>query len=155
MALYIFDKDLTLVGSRTGRTADSLENQYFLPNVLATCAGLRDAGHVLAIASNQGGVAFGIISPETARLLVSAAAADIQAADFEVCYEHPRGSLPPYNVDSPNRKPNPGMILALMERLGFQPEDTIYVGDSDSDKAAAQAAGVEFIDADEFFLRGD
>lgn len=154
MSLYIFDKDLTLVGSTTGRTADTLEDQFFLPNVLEVCTRLRADGHVLAIASNQGGVAFGVISPETARLLVSDVAGKIKAADFEVCFHHPGGRIAPWNTESPNRKPFPGMILALMERLGFAPEDTVYIGDNESDRKAAEAAGVEFVDADEFFLRG-
>lgn len=39
-------------------------------------------------------------------------------------------------------KPAPDMLFAAMEELGVQPWDTIMVGDSGSDVAAARAAGV-------------
>ena len=40
------------------------------------------------------------------------------------------------------RKPAPDALLQLLERLGVQPDDTLYVGDSDVDVAFAHAAGV-------------
>lgn len=41
------------------------------------------------------------------------------------------------------RKPNPGMLWAAA-RL-YEPELTLYVGDRDEDKAAATAAGIDFM----------
>lgn len=153
MSLYIFDKDLTLVEGLKGHAASSLDEQPLLPNVSETCAELRSQGHKLAVASNQGGVAFGVISEETARLLVSDAAEKIGAIDFEFCCHHPKGKVAPYNHECPDRKPGPGMLITLMNRLGFTPEDTIFIGDSEADCQAAEAAGVKFIHADTFFRR--
>jgi phosphoglycolate phosphatase-like HAD superfamily hydrolase len=66
------------------------------------------------------------------------------------------------------RKPAPGMLLAAMQAAvvspasvdpnatvtpdgTIDPDATLFVGDSDDDRAAAQAAGVRFLPAAEFF----
>ena len=40
------------------------------------------------------------------------------------------------------KKPDPAPLLAIIERLGVTPKDTLYVGDSDADVKAARAAGI-------------
>lgn len=52
------------------------------------------------------------------------------------------------------RKPAPGMLLQAMTDAGITDPDTVtMVGDSDADHEAAEAAGVRFRWADEFFGR--
>lgn len=45
--------------------------------------------------------------------------------------------------DAPRRKPDPETLLALMEKYGVQPEDTLMVGDTVTDLRYAAAAGVD------------
>ena len=159
--LYIFDKDGTLaksvVNSKTGKShaPNRIEDQEYFEDVRPRCEALRAQGHKLAVASNQGGVAFGIFSADEAGLLVQAAAAYIGAESYEVCFCHPAGKVAPWNTESDHRKPAPGMLLTLMERLQFAPENTVMIGDWDSDREAAQAAGCAFIWANDFFDRDD
>lgn len=158
--LYIFDKDGTLCESVVGKNGKShapnrLEEQTYYADVDARCAALRASGHVLAVASNQGGVAFGIFPAHEAEQLVSAAAEHIQAQAYRVCFHHPKGRVSPYNTEHPNRKPLPGMIIELMEELGFTPEQTTMIGDWETDREAAEAAGCAFAYANEFFGRND
>lgn len=40
------------------------------------------------------------------------------------------------------KKPDPAPLLAITERLGVAPADSLYVGDSDADVKAARAAGI-------------
>lgn len=40
------------------------------------------------------------------------------------------------------KKPDPAPLLAIAERLGVRPVDTLYVGDSEADVKAARAAGI-------------
>jgi HAD superfamily hydrolase (TIGR01662 family) len=157
--LYIFDKDGTLCpgvpkakGNGT-RPPNKFSEQKYFPDVLGKIGPLKDAGHLIAVASNQGGVAFGIFNEAQAGELVAAAAAYIEADGFAMCPYHPKGFVTPFNIESPFRKPAPGMILHLMNRFGVAPEDTIMVGDWDSDREAAEAAGCQFIHADVFFER--
>lgn len=158
--LYIFDKDGCLAKSVAGKNGKThapnrLDEQDYFDDVESKCNQLIQEGHVLAVASNQGGVAFGIFPADEAELLVRAAAEYIGALAYRVCMYHPQGRVAPYNVDHRNRKPAPGMLIELMAELGFSPDQTVMVGDWDSDKQAAEAAGCQFIWAHEFFGRVD
>lgn len=148
--LIIFDKDGTLVGSTApGRPANTVEEQYLLPNVGEICSLLVRMGYRLAVASNQGGVAYGYMSYEEALALVADVAKRIGAEEFLMCPHHPQGTVPEYAVECNCRKPKPGMILTLQCAL---PADRIlFVGDWESDRAAAAAAGVDFMLASDFF----
>lgn len=42
-------------------------------------------------------------------------------------------------------KPNPDMLLLAAERLGITPAEALYVGDTDIDGLAAEAAGMPFL----------
>ena len=44
-----------------------------------------------------------------------------------------------------DKKPAPDMLIAAMDELGVGPRDTVMVGDSSSDVAAARAAGVQVV----------
>lgn len=52
------------------------------------------------------------------------------------------------------RKPLPGMLLQAMEDFNALPAECIMVGDRESDRLAAEAAGVKFIWAINFFEEG-
>ena len=150
--LFIFDKDGTICHSASGQKfINSKDDQELIPGVLEKVEVLRKDGHTLAVASNQGGVAWGIMSEVEADLIVAHAATLIGAEDWRMCPYHPKGSKPEYARESTCRKPSPGMILELMESLAFLPDQTIFIGDRDEDEGAAQAAGVEFIWEKEFF----
>lgn len=158
--LYIFDKDGTLAESVIGKNGkthapNQLEDQTYFADVKAKCDELIAAGNILAVASNQGGVAFGIFEADEAELLVSSAAEYIGAQAYRVCFHHPKGHVAPYNVEHRNRKPLPGMIQELMAQFNKLPSDTVMIGDWKTDKEAAEAAGCQFIWAKDFFQRED
>ncbi|MYH02828.1 MAG: HAD-IA family hydrolase [Nitrospira sp. SB0675_bin_23] len=44
--------------------------------------------------------------------------------------------------DQSDLKPDPGMLLRILDRLSVRPEEAVLVGDSTNDVRAAQAAGV-------------
>jgi len=152
--LYIFDKDGTLVTKRGGGDPpipSHVDEQIALPGVVEKCDALREAGHTLAIASNQGGVAFGYLKDREAGELMQHAADLIGAEGWSMCVHHPKGTVAAYAIECPRRKPEPGMLLDLMRRMRFAAANTIYVGDMESDRQAAEAAGVQFVWASEFF----
>ncbi len=45
-------------------------------------------------------------------------------------------------IDSSDLKPDPGMLLRILEQLEVAPEQAVLVGDSTNDVRAAQAAGI-------------
>ena len=157
MTLYIFDKDGTLIHALKGRPATFEAEQHPKPGVVEKLAELRAGGHQIAIATNQGGVAWGIISRSQAYRLANHAGEIVGGVDaVAVCCYDPKaagrhGADKRYARASSRRKPAPGMLLDLMQRLGYATTETIFVGDSDSDEEAAILADVRFITAADFF----
>jgi HAD superfamily hydrolase (TIGR01662 family) len=163
MSLYIFDKDGTLlrkVPSRflLRRSPMKPEEQMLREGVFEKIAELRAAGHKIAIATNQPYVAYGVLTLEEAEELVKNCAAKIGGTEtWRLSPYHPkarsrRNGIPNiYAREDPSHKPNPGMILQIMEELGYSPKDTIMVGDRKVDKKCAKAARVKFMDGRKFF----
>lgn len=156
MTLYIFDKDGTLINGMNNRPANKPDEQQPLLGVVEKMANLRDSGALIAIASNQGGVAWGFITEAEAQALVKDAAQKVGGVDFWrcCCYDaraKDKNPESPYARKSYRRKPAPGMIREIMKSAGVSAEDTIMVGDQESDRQAAEAAGIRFVWAAEFF----
>ena len=96
---------------------------------------LRAAGLLLAVVSNQSGVARGLLT-----------AAQVEAVNRRV--DELLGPLGPWLVcpHAPEegcscRKPRPGLVLRAAERLGVAPERCALIGDIGADVEAARAAG--------------
>lgn len=66
----------------------------------------------------------------------------------QVIYPH---DLPEHLKADHWRKPEPGMILAAVAVSGVTLAETVMIGDRDEDRLAAEAAGVDFVWADDFF----
>lgn len=150
--LIIFDKDSTLVASIEGRPANTIEEHTLMPGVLAKCQQLKAEGHILAVASNQGGVAFGYLSYKQAQALMQYVAGLIGADYALFCPYHPNGTVKKYARESLHRKPNPGMLLTIARRAKIDnPDEIVFVGDLDTDQEAAKRAGIRFVWAADFF----
>lgn len=154
--LFIFDKDGTLVGGIGNRPANTPGEQRPLPGVIEKLAELRASGHMIALASNQGGVAWGYISYGMACDLMRDAAEKIGGAHYTTfCPYDPKAAskFPDgfYARDHYTRKPQPGMIQECLDHFEVLPEEVVYIGDQESDKQAAEAAGVHFEWAADFF----
>jgi D-glycero-D-manno-heptose 1,7-bisphosphate phosphatase len=156
--LIIFDKDGTLIRYLNGHPANSPEEQALLPGVAERIANLKDRGCKIAIASNQGGVAWGFISHSQAEALMADAAAKTGADAWIFCPHDPRAAGKPganeeYAIPCSCRKPEPGMLMKLMQQFGASPDETLFVGDREEDREAARRAGVRFMWAERFFSR--
>ena len=140
-------------------TPNHLGEQQPMPGVVERLAELRHKGVKFALATNRGGVAWGYSSLEESQGVAQEAAelCGIPDAPIYLCPYHAKARGPKavaeYAVDHECRKPNPGMLFQAMEDAGVSPQETIYVGDMDTDKEAAENAGVMFYWAEDFFKR--
>jgi D-glycero-D-manno-heptose 1,7-bisphosphate phosphatase len=139
MKLVIFDLDGTLTPQRPSSTASF--KQRLLPGVAKKCKSLRDGGAILAIATNQGGLRKGLPQPEVDRVLSWVGGKLRIPAPLRKFEGWP----------GPRKKPNPGMLLELMRQTGCSAAETLFVGDSDSDRQAAANAACSFAWASKFF----
>jgi D-glycero-D-manno-heptose 1,7-bisphosphate phosphatase len=110
--------------------------------------GERMAPH-LGLASNQDHVAYGYLSLDMARRLLR----DLAAAATGSVPADPALQLCPHPLDGACqcRKPEPGMLLSIMDYYGVDPADTLFVGDADVDREAAVRAGTSFMWASDLF----
>lgn len=108
---------------------------------------VNDAGYFAFVVTNQSGIARGFYEERHVRNLhewmsreLAIVGAHIDA--FEFCPHHPDGVIDSYRVFCNCRKPQPGMIVALLERYPVDISASFMIGDKKSDLAAAQAAGI-------------
>ena len=170
--LIIFDCDGTLTPDNKGT--------WFDANVAGKLATLRGQDIRLALASNQGGVglrhwmeAAGFGKPDDyptaaqvfsrlAEVANNVTALTLLSVTIYTCFAYQSKTsgkwtpTPEGSEDDPHwsplwRKPAPGMLLQAMADAGVGPTDTLFVGDSDEDRQAAAAAGIEFVEAAVYF----
>ncbi len=150
----MFDVDGTLVITKSGATfRKSADDWQWLPGRAERLKSLKTQGVRLAVATNQGGVAFGYMqqSDILAELTRMSKEAWISAGGLYICYTHPAAKVEQYRAEDDRRKPGPGMLLEAMADFEAEPEETLYVGDRPEDEEAARNAGVAFMWANEFF----
>jgi len=111
---------------------------------------LQEAGFVLAMATNQPGPAKGQFTADAVRrtndALVSLLTGHgVRIAAVEVCMHHPDGG-PGGDASLVGRcdcrKPRPGMLTALVGRLGADAARSWMIGDGTGDVEAGRAAGL-------------
>jgi D-glycero-D-manno-heptose 1,7-bisphosphate phosphatase len=150
--LIIFDADGTLCTTRSGATFRKTADDWkLLPGVEQKIIELDKQGVKLAIATNQGGVAFGYMQPGDIRRELRALAEWLHIPYVAMCFSHPAATVMQFLEDSPRRKPGPEMLNEIIKSSGESKQDTLMVGDRPEDEQAARAAGVSFMWAEDFF----
>ncbi|HEV2037434.1 MAG TPA: HAD family hydrolase [Candidatus Eremiobacteraceae bacterium] len=111
---------------------------------------LTDAGYALVIASNQSGIARGMITAAQAdavdaRLLDLLRDHRVAVAAAYRCPHLPGGSVAEYAIECDCRKPKPGLLLRAARDLGLDLAASWTVGDSPRDVEAGLAAGTRAV----------
>ncbi|MCX5644057.1 MAG: HAD family hydrolase [Phycisphaerae bacterium] len=107
-------------------------------------------GYKRVVASNQSGVARGVVSIEMLerihdrlRELLAVKGASVDAIYY--CPHHPDGTIPEYRKDSDWRKPKPGMLLAAAKEMDLDLSRSWMIGDNERDVEAGRSAGCKTI----------
>jgi HAD superfamily hydrolase (TIGR01662 family) len=170
--LYIFDLDGTLV--------EKFGTQP-LPNVRNRLEQLASSGCKFAVASNQAGLAWRIMTnnskfPDVQSMgnrftQITKALSRTAHVPWFISVFDSRVNLSTHQYDKliadlvnacpkmtlrveadPEwRKPMPGMLIAAGEYYSFEPDDIKFVGDYKTDAEAASTAGIGFVWAADFF----
>lgn len=152
----ILDRDGTIVDvvrdEETGAIGVAFhpDQLRLLPGAIEGMHVLNDGGFVLAIATNQPAPAKGQFSAAAVSRTNDALAAmlgqeGIRIAAVEVCLHHPEGGKggdPALVKHCDCRKPKPGMLNALVEKLSAERSSSWMIGDSEGDVMAGRSAGL-------------
>lgn len=106
----------------------------------------KNKGYKVFAVSNQGGIGMGLLTKKECEDCLHDLNTRLDGVFDDMVYApaHPE-------KDDPYRKPNPGMIHALKDKHDIHLPTSVMVGDSDTDKMAAERAGVKFIWTKDFF----
>jgi len=131
--------------------------QQPIAGVIEKLAEIKASKMELALATNRGGVAFGFTTLEEAKALAQEAAdlCGISDARIYVCPFHAKArgkrAVREFARESDCRKPKAGMLFQALEDHAVRPEQAFFVGDKETDRQAAENAGIDFFWAAEFF----
>jgi D-glycero-D-manno-heptose 1,7-bisphosphate phosphatase len=153
-SLFIFDADDTLRRTITpGKPCPHHQDEWVLMRgvreVLAQVPWNEEGSPRIGIASNQDQIAYGHLTLTTARDLLRDLALSVTGcvpdeAALQLCPH-------PLEQDCLCRKPNPGMLHAIMQHYGIESSATMFVGNHEVDLEAATRAGTAFSWAQDFF----
>ena len=140
MKLIILDRD-GVINQDSDDYIKSPEEWIPIPGSLDAIARLNHAGFMVAIASNQSGIARGYFNLETLAAMnvkmndmLSTLGGRIDAMLY--CPHGPRDGCD-------CRKPKPGMLTEIGNRFQVSLNNVLFVGDNINDVVAAQAAGAQ------------
>ena len=118
----------------------------FIPGIFDFCREYKNNGYELIVVTNQAGIAKGKYSVGDYQLLTEYIHSTFKNQGCEItaeyyCPYHIDG-IAPYNRNSFYRKPNPGMILRAAKEHNINTENSVLIGDNETDILAGKSAGV-------------
>lgn len=161
MPVLCLDLDGTVRYSKNGGFISNPTDTALYDGVEERIWEYRDKGYLVFGITNQGGVAYGMKTPEGHDAEISFMTSLFKRDLFHLivgCFHHPYGHVEPYNHRSLSRKPDIGMLV-VFERKAWEQghivdwDNSLFVGDRPEDEQCAQNARIPFQWADEFFNR--
>jgi len=139
-----FDRDGTINSDEGHYYIYKKEDFVFNPGVIEGMKRLADAGYLLFVVTNQGGVAKGLYTETEVEevhdyMCEILAENGVEIKKIYYCPHH--DSIAPCTC----RKPQPGMLIKAIEEFNISTTESYMVGDSKRDIEAAFAASIEGI----------
>ncbi len=123
------------------------ENFEFIEGIFELCRTAKRLGYLIFVITNQAGIGRGYYTEQDFLNLTDWMCGVFNENGVFIdkvyfCPSHPEHGLGRYKIDSPYRKPGPGMFLQAAEEFGIDLIRTVLVGDKETDMQAGIAAGV-------------
>ena len=137
------DRDKTLIED-PGYIA-SPDAVRLLPGVGPPLRQLAEAGYKLVVVSNQSAIARGKVTEATLAKIHAEMQRQLQDQSVRLdaiyyCPYHPDGSVPPFNREHEDRKPQPGMLLRAARDMDLDLTQSWMIGDRLRDIEAGHRA---------------
>lgn len=148
MRAVVLDRDGTLI--EEAGYPSSLERLVFFPYTVDAVRLLNQAGFLVVLATNQSGVARGIVEESFVLEAHACIAARLEAGGARLdaqyyCPHHPEGIRAEYRRACDCRKPAPGMLRRAAADLDVDLTRSFVVGDRWHDIAAGTAVGAQSV----------
>lgn len=135
----VLDRDGVI--NDNSRPVNRPDELILFPDAAESIARLNQAGFLVCVATNQGGVGLGYLSSEGldeihARMIERLAEHGAAIDRIAACTHAPHEGCP-------CRKPKPGMIFDLQSHLLFSLRESFMVGDRETDVEAGIEAGLK------------
>lgn len=123
------------------------EDTQFIDGIFDLCRAARQRSYMIIVVTNQAGIGRGYYTEADFWAYTDWLCHVFRGQGGEIdrvyfCPTHPEHGVGAYKVDSPCRKPRPGMILQAAKDLDVDLGGSILVGDKESDIEAGLAAQV-------------
>ena len=123
-----------------------VEDFQWIPGAKEAIKRINDTGFLTIVVTNQSGIARGYYTEEDFKTLMDWTQSELAkiGARFDAIYNCPHHPEHGEKIDSDWRKPKPGMLLQAAKDHEIELAHSHMIGDSESDRRAAQAARVAF-----------
>ncbi|MBK9393167.1 MAG: HAD family hydrolase [Uliginosibacterium sp.] len=124
--------------------ADQVE---FIDGIFELCRAAVARDYLIIIITNQAGIGRGFYTEAQFHSLMDwmrarFAAEGAPLTEVYFCPSHPEHGIGEYRIDSPERKPNPGMILNAQQAFTLDLAASLLIGDKPGDCEAGARASV-------------
>lgn len=126
-------------------------NLRIIPNSIEALQKFKNSGFLNIVITNQSGIARGFFTEEDLDNIHNELKKILRYKDKELIDDifyspyHIDGIIEKYKKDSPDRKPDIGMILSASAKYDINLSESFFIGDSYSDMICAEKAGLKKI----------
>lgn len=125
------------------------DNFEFVDGIFELCKTATDLGYLIFVITNQAGIGRGYYTEDQFDDISSWMRGVFKSRGIEInkvyyCPYHPEHGVGEYKKHSECRKPEPGMILQAKQEFNIDLENSILVGDNESDIQAGINAGIRY-----------
>lgn len=118
------------------------ENFVLIEGIFDLCHFMESLGYLIIIITNQAGIGKGFYSEDDYEMLNNWMFSIFKKNNVTITRAYHCPHLPEDNCSC--RKPKPGLIINAMNDYGINLNDSILIGDMESDILAGISAGVKF-----------
>lgn len=125
----------------------TVESFEFVDGIFDLCRYAISLGYSIFVVTNQAGIGRGYYSEQDFQVLTQWMQEAFRATGAPIdrvyyCPTHPVHGVGEFRRESPMRKPHPGMILKAAEEFAVDLNNSVLIGDKESDILAGRAAGI-------------